>query len=463
VIGDQLFTGDRSTEDCLAELRASRATCEDVVFTGAEVTIRADFLKLVAAARALGYRVIQIQTNGRMFAYRAFCEQAIAAGANEFSPSIHGHVARLHDGLTRSQGSFDQIVSAIENLRALGQRVVTNSVATKQNMRHLPQLAELLVSLDVTQFQIAFPHPTGHAATYFDGVVPKMAELAPHVRAALEVGRRAGVACMAEAMPYCMLPGYEPFAAELHIPPTELVFDGYVVPDYARERMERGKTRFAQCARCRFEPMCEGPWREYPERVGADEFQPVAGPRVVDCAIVRDQRFARLGEPAPRIAPLDRALDGAAARWVALAVYPEDGSPGCTAEACGLQAELSALTAGGIALYGLSPDGPSRHAAFAAAHGLAFPLLSDERRQLLAALGALDARGGVRRSTYLFGPERRLDHVLVEVDVARHAAQIRDAVRRFEAPPRPTARGEELVVIRRRPSRALPKELEGLE
>ena len=33
VIGDQLFTGDRSTEDCIAELQASRATCVDVVFT----------------------------------------------------------------------------------------------------------------------------------------------------------------------------------------------------------------------------------------------------------------------------------------------------------------------------------------------------------------------------------------------------------------------------------------------
>ena len=104
VIGDKLFTGDRSFEDCCEEMRLARATSDDIVFTGAEVTIRPDFLQLVAAARRLGYRNIQIQTNGRRFAYLDFCKAAVAAGANEFSPSIHGPVARLHDGLTRSPG-----------------------------------------------------------------------------------------------------------------------------------------------------------------------------------------------------------------------------------------------------------------------------------------------------------------------------------------------------------------------
>src|SRR3954469_11426077 len=179
VIGDKLFTGNRPFADCVEELRASRAPCEDVVFTGAEVTIRPDFFALVAAAKKLGYRNIQIQTNGRMFAYPEFCKKAIAAGANEFSPSIHGHTAKLHDGLTRAPGSFAQITTAIKHLR--GQRIITNTVATKQNARHLPALAKLLIELGVSQYQIAFPHPTGHAHTFFRGVIPRMSALAPFV------------------------------------------------------------------------------------------------------------------------------------------------------------------------------------------------------------------------------------------------------------------------------------------
>jgi MoaA/NifB/PqqE/SkfB family radical SAM enzyme len=105
VIGDQLFTGDRTTEACIAELRESRKTCVDVVFTGAEVSIRPDFFKLLRAAKTLGYERIQVQTNGRIFVYRDFCERAIAAGMNELAPALHGHIAKLHDGLTRAPGS----------------------------------------------------------------------------------------------------------------------------------------------------------------------------------------------------------------------------------------------------------------------------------------------------------------------------------------------------------------------
>jgi peroxiredoxin/MoaA/NifB/PqqE/SkfB family radical SAM enzyme len=459
VIGDKLFTGDRSTTDCIEELKLSRETCEDVVFTGAEVTIRPDFFQLVAAARALGYKSIQIQTNGRMFAYRDFCERAIRAGANEFSPSIHGATAKIHDGLVRSPGSFAQIVTAIKHLKALGQRIVTNTVAAKQNMRELPALARILVELKVDQFQIAYPHPTGHAGTYFNAVVPRMAELAPFVHQALQIGIDAGVACMAEAMPFCQMKGYERHVSELYIPPTEIVYDGFVVPDYERDRVERGKTRFPQCALCRYEPICEGPWREYPEHVGSDEFQPVSGPRVVDGGVVLDaSRFELLGQPAPpfslRAGMGTRvSLEDLATPWVALAFYPEDGSPACTAEACSLQAGLPRLRELGITVLGISPDPPARHVRFAKANGLDYLLLSDADGAVARAYRALASGGGPRprfeRSTYLIGPNRRIAHVLVDPDVRGHAAQIASAIRRYLAPPRALERGPEHVVVRR--------------
>lgn len=417
VIGDKLFTGDRSTEDCIRELELSRETCDDVVFTGAEVTIRKDFFELVRAAKKLGYVRIQVQTNGRMLAYPDFAKRSVRAGVTEFSPSIHGHTAKLHDGLVRAPGSFEQIVHAMKNLRALGQRIVTNTVVGPQNARHLPALAQLLVSIPVDQFQIAFPHPTGHAATYFDVVVPRMSEVEPFVHAALDVGIRAGIPCMAEAMPFCRMKGYERHVAEIFIPPTEIVYEDFVVPDYGRERMDRGKTRFGQCATCRWEPVCEGPWREYPERVGSDEFQPVAGPRVVDAKLVLDDRFALLGTRADVDVPLS-------ARWTAIAFYPEAGSATCTRELAGLDAGRADLEGRGIDVV------------------------------------AIESRGKPRE-TWIVDADRTIAHVIVDVDVASPAKQIADAVRRLESPPRPLGRQPDLVLIRtpdgRRP--AMPEEI----
>lgn len=445
VIGDHLFTGDRTTAECIAELRESRRTCVDVVFTGAEVSIRPDFFHLVAVAKRLGYETIQIQTNGRMFAYRGFCEKAVAAGANEFAPAIHGHIAKLHDGLTRAPGSFAQITTAIRHMVELGIRVVSNTVVTKQNARHLPALARLLVDLGVAQFQLAFPHPTGHAATYFGGVVPRMADVAPHVHAALDIGRAAGIVCMAEAMPYCMMAGYERHVAELHIPATEIVYDGYVVPDYAADRMGRGKVRFDQCATCRFEPICEGPWKEYPARMGQAEFVPVPGARVIDTAVVLDDRFAMLGAPAPT------AIAGSG--WRAVCFVPEAGSPACTAELCSVGAATDALATRGVTVVFVSPDDAARQHAWAARHRATAAMLADSDRTVAHAWRAL-VDGAVRRTTYLVDPAGRIAHVLADVDTAAHGAEIARAFDRLHAPARPTGVAEDLVTLRRGPARA---------
>jgi hypothetical protein len=37
----------------------------------------------------------------------------------------------------------------------------------------------------------------------------------------------------------------------------------------------QGKSKRAECRSCRWDARCEGPWKEYPELFGWDEFRPV--------------------------------------------------------------------------------------------------------------------------------------------------------------------------------------------
>jgi MoaA/NifB/PqqE/SkfB family radical SAM enzyme len=97
--------GSKTTEEIKKILQEAREDCDSVVFTGGELTIREDIIALVSYAKKLKFETIQMQTNGRMFCYKEFCDEIIAAGANEFSPAIHGHTAELHDYLTCS-GKF---------------------------------------------------------------------------------------------------------------------------------------------------------------------------------------------------------------------------------------------------------------------------------------------------------------------------------------------------------------------
>ena len=266
--------GDLTTAQAIERLVAARAHCDALLLTGGEITIRQDVPAIIAAARGLGYGTIQVQTNGRRLAYRSYVEALVAAGATEFNPSLHGHIAPLHDALVGAQGAFVQCVAGMRQLQLLRQKVLTQTVITRQNTPFLPQIARLLVSLGVWQVQFAFVHALGTAALTWDQTVPRYRDVRRYLPLALDIVRQAGVSVITEAVPFCCLDGRDWAAIEPRMAPTT-VYDGDIaIGDYARYRLEAGKLHGPPCADCTWNQHCEGPWREYPERYGWDEFTP---------------------------------------------------------------------------------------------------------------------------------------------------------------------------------------------
>lgn len=269
------FNKAKSTSQVKRILESARETHDSVVFTGGEITIRKDILELVKHAKDLGYQTIQLQSNGRMFAYQEFCDSLIAAGANQFSPALHGHIAKLHDYLTCSEGSFMQTLTGIKNLKRRNQDVIVNCVVTKPNYRHLFKIAKMLVSLEVDQYQFAFVHAGGTAGKNFDAMVPRKTLAVPYMKEGLDVGIKRGIKVMTEAIPYCFMKNYEDYIAEKYIPDTKIYDADRIVEDFSKVRKKQGKAKGPQCKRCRYYSLCEGPWKEYPDHFGWGEFIPV--------------------------------------------------------------------------------------------------------------------------------------------------------------------------------------------
>jgi len=273
VQADNKCKGNRSFEEIKKDLIECRERCDGVVLTGGEVTIRDDFLDIVNLCKELNYKIIQIQTNGRMFSSLEFCKKAIKAGATEFSPALHGYCEEQHDYLTQAKGSFKQTVKGIINLKSLGAKVITNTVVVKPNYRNCEDIAKLLVKLKVDQFQLAFVHPMGSAWKNFDNIVPIISLAAPYIHKGLQIGIDNKVNCMAEAMPYCLMQGYEDYIAEKIIPETEIRGKEWQNTDnFTDQRQNKGKIKFTQCKECKWDDICEGPWKEYPEKKGNEEF-----------------------------------------------------------------------------------------------------------------------------------------------------------------------------------------------
>lgn len=261
-------------DELVARMRKAFEPGRGLVLTGGEPTIRKDLVDLVVAAREIGYAPIQIQTNGRMLSYPAQVKRLIRAGVTELSPALHGPTAEVHDALTRAPGSFDQTVAGITNAIASGAIVVTNTVVVRANLEHLPATIALLAERGVRRGQLALVHPVGTAAERFDEVVPPIAAAAAAIATAVAAGRKLGMQVVVEAVPPCMLRGFEDAVVEEHIPETTVVdLDGnpFAFSDWRRDA---GKVKGPPCTSCTRADRCEGPWREYPEKFGWADYVP---------------------------------------------------------------------------------------------------------------------------------------------------------------------------------------------
>jgi len=93
---------------------------------------------------------------------------------------------------------------------------------------------------------------------------------------------------------------------------------------------------------------------------------------------------------------------------VVLAFYPADNSPGCTAQLCSYQDEMDAFRGLGAEVWGISRQNTGSHEKFARGKRLGFPLLSDEKGDVINAYGVGLLGLGVRRSIFIVNPEGRV-------------------------------------------------------
>lgn len=124
------------------------------------------------------------------------------------------------------------------------------------------------------------------------------------------------------------------------------------------------------------------------------------------------------------------SLDDFKNKKLILYFYPKDNTSGCTAEACNLNDNYSALTEQGYEVIGISPDSPSSHQKFIAKYNLAFNLIADTDRTILQDYGVWAEKSmygrkymGVLRTTFII-ENGIITKVITKVDTKNPTAQI---------------------------------------
>ena len=111
--------------------------------------------------------------------------------------------------------------------------------------------------------------------------------------------------------------------------------------------------------------------------------------------------------------------------------YPKANTPGCTAEACDLNDNISILKKEGYQLLGVSADPVKNQKKFHEKFGFRYPLLADENREVIEKFGVWQLKKfmgrefmGIVRTTFIFDENAICTRVIDKVKTKEAAKQI---------------------------------------
>ena len=111
--------------------------------------------------------------------------------------------------------------------------------------------------------------------------------------------------------------------------------------------------------------------------------------------------------------------------------YPKANTPGCTAEACDLNDNISILKKEGYQIVGVSADPIKTQKKFHEKFGFQYPLIADERKEVIEKFGVWQLKKfmgrefmGIVRTTFIFDEKGICTRVIEKVKTKEAAKQV---------------------------------------
>lgn len=269
--------GDRSTDQALRSLAEGRRTgCDELVILRGEALLRPDIVELVARARAMGYRFVQLQVHGASLARPGLLEALSEAGVDAWEMQLVAGEEALHDALTRRPGSFRAIAAAIQRVARSGAQLILTIPVLRANVGGLRRCVAVAQKLGVQRIQFSFPRPVELVHEVVTWPLARLTVASTAVRHAARYAESLGLQVTTEGFPLCHLDPQQHTG-----PDISEGFDRHRIDDLAILHDERGASRQAMrpdatpCRDCSLRARCPKTWAVYLELFGTDELVPV--------------------------------------------------------------------------------------------------------------------------------------------------------------------------------------------
>lgn len=272
-ITDEMRQESMATAPILDQLKDARMRgATKVSFGGGEPTIRRSLLPLVRWCRDRGYRSIKVPSNGLLYSYRTYAQEACEAGINDFHISFMAHTPELYEKIMGKAGAMQLVTQGVNNLKDLGHTPVGDLIIKHDTWMHLADIVEHWAGLGIHTFNLWLVSLSDRNATNLESL-PRVSEMREGIHAAFERGRQLGITVRSRHIPRCMLPGYEDHMADLREDRVLVITPRATFALWESKISPSAYT--SKCNGCRYQHgICLGLRQDYLDRYGDDELRP---------------------------------------------------------------------------------------------------------------------------------------------------------------------------------------------
>lgn len=244
-----------------------------VIVTGGEPTIRKDLPELLRYLKEHGH-VVELETHGMKFADEVYLKNLLPYIDGFFIP-VHSFDPNIHDAITMVNGSWEKTIQGLKNIYQTDIHTINITVLNQLNYKGILETQDFIQSIaPKTLMSITFPHAIG--AAHSSKIVPRFNEIRPYL---FECYKKWGPLILTHYIPQCYVFPYLNTVStldslELCRLGIDYINDEWAVAEY--DKIDDGaKIKSAECITCKFDPKCNGIWRDYLDLYNNFEAKPV--------------------------------------------------------------------------------------------------------------------------------------------------------------------------------------------
>jgi MoaA/NifB/PqqE/SkfB family radical SAM enzyme len=248
-------------------LDKGRRNHSELILQGGEPTIHPQFFQILEYAKYLNFSKIELITNGRLLFYYKFAKKIIQLNINKIIISVLGPNEKIHDSITLVNGSYNQTIQGIKNLKKLlfKGNILISTVMIKQNYKYLLEIIHGLSTKEINDFHFIFFIPYDNVIKNNKNIMIKLTEIIPVIKKIIKFAEEKKLNIMLENIPFCLLRDNLKYLIEMYN------FTKDTKKINLNDKTLNEWKKIPSCKKCKYNVKCKGLHKNYVKKYKTEE------------------------------------------------------------------------------------------------------------------------------------------------------------------------------------------------